>query len=118
MAAPILASVHDIELQVVDGDAGKLHPSSSARRDQTSEIDLGTTKDAVRLSDDKLPYPSQEGSMTGALASEDANGLEAATGTGLPIRAQSAAVEWFQFSTLSMCMFLAGWNDAIVGQCI
>jgi len=56
--------------------------------------------------------------MIGALASEDASGLEAATGTGLPIRAQSAAVEWFQFSTLSMCMFLAGWNDAIVGQCV
>lgn len=30
-------------------------------------------------------------------------------------RRQSAAVEWFQFSTLCLCLFLGGWNDASLG---
>ncbi|KZV98104.1 MFS general substrate transporter [Exidia glandulosa HHB12029] len=69
-------------------------------------------------------YPAQEASTSKKQKAEDApayldsltvNVVETRTALSISSARRSSAVEWFQFSTLCLCLFLAGWNDASLG---
>ncbi|KAH7098376.1 MFS general substrate transporter [Auriculariales sp. MPI-PUGE-AT-0066] len=110
MAAPTLTTAQEIELQVLEHDLQKIghaQPGGSTR--------YGDLKDDCHYPHSDEKDAEAAGAPLPEISVQVLDDLEARSLGATSVRPPSAVTEWFQFSTLTMCMFLAGWNDAMIG---